>query len=628
MRFKQTLVMLCLLALAVAAAVFLERRVPTTEEREGVKDRILSVKADDIVEMTFQREGEKPLTVVKDADGGWRLVSPIEYKADGSSCKAAASALEFLKKEGTYPQGGTEFKPEDYGLNAPRLRVSVKAAGGELRTVSIGSEITPGDVMYVGLEGAAGLEKHAYVCPSYALAALNKSVEEMRDKSVLDLGEAEVTKFRITRTGEEAGEAIEAAVKDGAWELASPVADDADAGNIDGLVRMVRYLRAAKFVEDAPEDLSRYGLDSPRLSLTLWQGDDAGAKTLLLGADGKEADQEILYAMRDGLDTVFAVKRSIMAALAVSPSELRLKKLGMIDRANVSRVTIARGDEKTVLEGEGAQWRIVSPELGKADMGVISRIYDAIENAQAESFVDSPESLAAFGLAPPAVSVTVETKDGRARVFSFGYLDGEGRVWCRRDERNGALAVPQSVLDAFPVDALALKDKSVLSFPMADATALELTGPYGTWRVEKEGTSWKALEAPEGAELDAGAANGVLLSLAYLGCERYVELAAADLAPYGLTSPAVTVVVTLADGGKRRVLLGREEAGGVYATVGDSRDVVLLGAGSVGRLLVGLGRLEGEASPPGGLPPGALPPGASEVPPPAPPTPPVPPPGE
>ena len=110
-------------------------------------------------------------------------------------------------------------------------------------------------------------------------------------------------------------------------------------------------------------------------------------------------------------------------------------------------------------------------------------------------------------------------------------------------------------------------ETKIVSMHQSDITRVELKRKDGQDVVlEKSGGNWR-ITAPQAFNADQDVINALVGSMSSLNADSVVEQKAADLAPFGLASPAETVVIT-GKGGKTKTLLIGDEAptgGAVYA---------------------------------------------------------------
>lgn len=115
----------------------------------------------------------------------------------------------------------------------------------------------------------------------------------------------------------------------------------------------------------------------------------------------------------------------------------------------------------------------------------------------------------------------------------------------------------------------------ILTLPEADVAAIDIKRKDGTETVLKKDASGKwSLAAPKPLAVDVDAVTGITNTLNPLSSDRVIEEKAADLAPYGLNTPAVELDITGKDGKVRKLLIGDDTptGGSVYAALaGDPR---------------------------------------------------------
>jgi hypothetical protein len=175
----------------------------------------------------------------------------------------------------------------------------------------------------------------------------------------------------------------------------------------------LRSLRAVDFPSDQPTDLSMYGLDHPRLKVSLYLGKDNAEKDLLIG---KEAAEKQIYVQGSGQPTVYTVSDWVMRDLNKNLSDFRDKTLLAFDRDTVTAVEVARkdGGHFKLVRGDDKQWRVEGAGNGKPEQTVISQyIGDLHDLAGYEIVADQPGDLAQFGLDQPLLTVTVSGNENK-----------------------------------------------------------------------------------------------------------------------------------------------------------------------------------------------------------------------
>jgi hypothetical protein len=98
-----------------------------------------------------------------------------------------------------------------------------------------------------------------------------------------------------------------------------------------------------------------------------------------------------------------------------------LAPLWGFNSVDLVRITVARGLQTTTVEREPASmtWRVVAPMPGNADIYRLSNLADGIAALRFTRTLDSVD-LAAFGLAEPQATVTLELQDGTTLILKIG----------------------------------------------------------------------------------------------------------------------------------------------------------------------------------------------------------------
>ena len=186
-------------------------------------------------------------------------------------------------------------------------------------------------------------------------------------------------------------------------------------------------MRATDFPDDQPSDLSAYGLDNPRLKITLHLGKDNAEKSILLG---KENDKKEIYVQRGGQPTVYTVSDWIFRDLDKNLADFRDKTLLAFDRDKVTAVELKRKDGSHVklVHGAGKQWQIEGVEGKPAETTITQYVTDLHDLKGYEIAADQPADLAQFGLDQPLLTLTVageENKPAGTVLLSSHQKDGK-----------------------------------------------------------------------------------------------------------------------------------------------------------------------------------------------------------
>ena len=372
-------------------------------EREATKDKLLSVDKDAITGVTLvypDREIE-----LKKGDTGWRLVRPVDAPGDEMAVKNMIAMVVDAEVQRTLDDTAPDLAA--FGLDKPNVVVRLTAKDASPPPVSVGKNTSIGGKTYV----RKGDEPKVYLTTTAIQTGLNKQAKDLRDKQLLVFQDGDVTRVVIRRaTGEPTtlvrGDAESWTVADG---------QPADATEVRSYLASLRAARAVDFLDEAPQDLAQYGLDQPRLAVTL-TGKDGAEQALSLGGERSDGTSKHVYGQRQGVPTVYALGDWSYRSLDKGANQFRDKTVLKIEPTKVGRIDLTRregGSVVLVRKPEGG-WRFESGAEGKADEGPTTRLLEDVEELKgAEIAAESAADRAPFGLANPDVRITLADAQGK-----------------------------------------------------------------------------------------------------------------------------------------------------------------------------------------------------------------------
>ena len=457
---RKLLILTGVFAALLAFVVLWERHQPTSEERAKGQKRLLSLDAGDVESLLLERPDQQAVELRK-TGGRWVLAGPKGGAADAVTADGIVADLGRLDLLG---ETRDSFDPKEYGLDAPKAKVTLRLKGGVLRTLLFGGAIPGADATAAAVDGRLGAVKFA------PLAQLTRPYDEYRSKNLVDVPSSEITRITVVR-----GPNRVAAVRDGSsWRLELPVADLASGPFVDRLLADLAGVRASEFPTVAPADLPRVGLSPPSAEVVLEKGGEVVAR-LAFGAEKADAAGK-LFASRDGV--VVVVDDRAQESLGKELSAFREGKLLPLDTWLVTRVAVEGGDLRAGAEKVEGTWTSAGREV---DAKLAEDLLERVSSAEVRRFV-AAKDLGTIGLAAarkkagpsPAGSLEVLVQKAKAplrvELFAPPELAAEKAVAARVTGRGDTLVVDASVLSDLLSAGAKLKAASVGARP-ADGPA-------------------------------------------------------------------------------------------------------------------------------------------------------------
>jgi len=304
------LVLLCAALLGGAAYYFDWKRSGVEKPAEENSKPAFSIQPSDIASLTLAHPAtpDVPLIRIEKRKDAWEIVEPLETGADQSTAEGIADLLGAARVSQTEP--GTPDRLKAYGLDPPRVSLEFQLQSGAKHTVLLGDKDFTGASVYSIVDAAQTVS----LLPESLLISCGKSLDDLRDRAVLHADSSRVASFTLKNSSGD----VAATKQNNAWMLTKPSSAPADSGAVDSLLSAVANALMAGIASEQPENLGKYGLASPSITLTL--ANDTGEKsTLLVG----KKDGDACFARDTSRPMIFRITGDLCEKLAVSYAGLR-----------------------------------------------------------------------------------------------------------------------------------------------------------------------------------------------------------------------------------------------------------------------------------------------------------------
>jgi hypothetical protein len=343
--------------------------------------KILSLTADQVQSIHVAKTGGTPITVRKTGDQ-WQIEPADGAKsltADADTISGIISSLSPLTSDrliDEHPQGLSSF-----GLDTPTLEADVTTKDGKTQKLLFGSDTPSGTATYVKLDG----DPKVYTVASSTKSALDKSLNDLRDKRLLTLHPDKITSVSLTAKGP----ALEFSKNAGGeWQITKPKPLRADPLAVDDLLNKLK---------DAKMDLSA-GADDPKKAASEYAGgtkagiatfvDDKGPQTI----EVHKSKDNAYYAKSSSVEGIFKVAADVGTAMDKGADDFRNKKLFDFGFTDPSKIDL----NGKLYEKTGDKWFNGSTQIDSAS---IQNAVDKLRDLAAAKFLDKAAGSPALTLA-------------------------------------------------------------------------------------------------------------------------------------------------------------------------------------------------------------------------------------
>jgi hypothetical protein len=449
-------ILLC--ALAIAAIVFLAIYEPLTRStREDLaaarKGFVLNLDPSKVREIRISTGVSK--FDIKRVDDGWQLGAKSKDRADSALVERvliAAAGMKYFDRI-----AGREFKAESelssYGLRSPKR--TIEFDGDQRVTLFLGKDAASEERIYVRTSGS----RDVYLVSDELLKLAFRDATDFRDHRLTDLSADEVDRFVVRRQGGE----IELSRDATGWQIVKPLRARADEKRVDAFLKQLLGQRIIEFVAEDSGDLSVYGIVEGSDEITFYAEGSDQRQTLRLGTDKSGA----LFGQFTARDSICRLPFETLQLLQINPELLRDRRLLPLNLDIVDLIRIRTPAKDFSLRREGDGWMVKDGARERpASAAAVRALADAVSTARVSAYDPVADGrFAPFGLEPPQCTVsflavlsenTPETRAGEQLIASVTIGKSEnGRLYVKLGETPEVLSIPETIMNAIPLDPLA-----------------------------------------------------------------------------------------------------------------------------------------------------------------------------
>ncbi len=541
--------------------------IPAEKKQSQEKERaekILLFETGQVEEFILGKKDET-IHLKRKGPDDWELLKPVGAKADTHTASSFLSLLQSARFSRVVEDSAKDLSV--YGLKEPSLKITLQLKEEGKKTLLVGDDHPMNQYLYVKLADetkvllAAGNRKD-----------FDKSLFDLRDKSLLKFKDEEVA--RIKFQGE--GKSFVLSKQDGQWEIVGRDKTKADAGEIKRFLRLVGNFKVKKFLDENPESLKPYGLDTPFSQLTLETGKESEPLALLVG---NKIEGEGFYGKVEGANNVVLFGDRLVEILSKKPVDFMPKTLLEFKQENVSRIHLQTGEEKILLaRNNGNAWQIIKPIEADADSSTVNSLLFDLKAARVEEFVNtSIKKPELFGLDSAKKVLTVDLGENKSWTLELGNKSGDGKHYFGTRAGEALIfTISSDTTDKLFRSLHDLKNKKLLNFDKDAVQKISINYPEKTFELEKSDKDWNLTKPEKIKKVKGFLGNDIIWSLNGLEYESIVDPPLGD-DDSGLSQPTVSVTLWTGKGSEvgGKVIVGKkvENKAEYYARVEGNSDL-------------------------------------------------------
>lgn len=379
--------------------------------------------------------------------------------------------------------------------------------------------------------------------------------EKLQKKVIPDFKTSLIRKIELNN---ESGKVVLEKTKDNFWYIVEPLKLRADNSEVNGILSEFEFMtKIGSFVKegDKPFDLKDYGLDVPKITLTMYT--DIPARQGKIQVTGprdkytvyigqKLAAGDNVYLKLDTSDEVVVVPGALCEKVQKNMLDLRSKWVFTFDKEAVDSLQIKTSEYNIECKRKGSYWRIAEPVNDLADLEKIKELLGKLKNLQIDraDFVTEAADLVTYGLDNPRYTITIQEK-GSAQSVAFGHAM-DNKIYAKRSDEPTVFFLKDTILADVCRKPNDFRDKKVVRFESIGTygiSKLEIKTPSELFAIEKSlELDWK-LTKPINIYADQDTVRNFIEKIKTLDIEDFISDKPGDLAVYGLKNPVFEISV-------------------------------------------------------------------------------------
>ena len=390
--YKNAIILLVILAILGGVYYYIDQKKPgTSNDTTSETITIFKTEKDNISEINIIT-ADHNITFYKDGEE-WKEKSSGNIKLVQSKIDNLAYDVATINAEQLVEENAKDLSV--YGLTTPISTLNIKLTDGTIKTFYVGDK-TPSKTAYYFQEKD---QNTVYTIYSSKGDSFSSSLEEYRDKNVFTVKPEEITSIILDGTDRERlvlqakepkneNEEETAATTISAWDMLEPHKISVDNEDLHNLIlSKLSGITVKDFVDDHPDNLENYGLDSPKYILELKDIDNKKSKLLI----GKTENGSTYFQVPDS-QSIYTIEEEKLAFKDIKPFDLIEKFAYIVNIDTVDKIEINADGKITTLEiihkteEEGDEYKVDGQNANESNF---KKAYQAVIGLIVDEWVSS-----------------------------------------------------------------------------------------------------------------------------------------------------------------------------------------------------------------------------------------------
>jgi len=375
-----------------------------------------------------------------------------------------------------------------------------------------------------------------------AFFLLSESVfkKEKKEDKLVDRSSEEVTEIILTR-GEETIHFVKE--DEDNWLIKEPLTAAADRYEVNRLADDFSSLKLERVVEEAPNDLKKYGL--PNKEITLKFKDKTEVKIEI----GEENPLDnTLFAKRSDEERVVLLPSFIKTALDKKLIDFRKKDIFSLATDEVKEIKVEGPQTKWEAEKKDDEWWLTSPLQSLAEASQISNILYSLSSLKAKEFLSeekNEEKLRRYGLANPQYKIKLQLPQKEQELTVY-LTKQDDTLYATSTATSKIISAEDTITSDLDKKIEELREKEIAVFYTWEVKGLKLKTKELDISLQKnDANDW--LFEPSGKKADNEKIENFIRQVESLETDSFID-PPFKLKEYGLEQPQTEFTLLVEEG--------------------------------------------------------------------------------
>ncbi len=253
--------------------------------------------------------------------------------------------------------------------------------------------------------------------------------------------------------------------------------------------------------------------------------------------------------------------------------EQQAKQVFNYQEADITAITLKRGQEEIQLNREAAGWEIARPLKAKADAATVEAMVKALAGLKKDRDLGAGD-LKTYGLEPGSLSVSFTAKGQQQQLVLGESVPGGRGCYARQDGKPDVFVINTGARDSLNQQLPNLRDKTLWAFDPSQVKSVRIRIDKAVTDLEKTGTTAWRWPGKADFKVRADRVEELLRDLKQARVADFPAAPPKDLKAAGLAPQAKTEVTLTTPKGAETLYLGGATGADLYARLGTQGQVV------------------------------------------------------